>query len=351
MPTYSEIGADLGNVQPDDSLNWLAANIRKMLAEMERHTGRPVVLYEANHRTVSASHGVQMREKDLEYFMDVLRGLKSDSLDLIVNSWGGSPDAADMIGSYLRQKFKSIRSIVPVEAMSAATMLVCGSERIVMGKHSFLGPIDLQMTFVTPDGPRHCAAEDVLDQYGKVRSDFKEDMRAFWEGPGARYWPDALIRCENALSYGREVAQRGLQEAMFREESDAEARAKAIASDLADHQKHRAHARRLSRAYLRDLGMKVEDLEADDRLQDLVLTIHHLSSHWFEGLPFVAKLMQSSQGRVAFELDESVYAGDAKASGKLRRILHRLAVPAPDGEKHLGPPPSRRAKGKKVSTP
>jgi membrane-bound ClpP family serine protease len=335
MPTYSEIGASLGQLQPDEHLVWLSRNLRQKLHQMEQHTKRPVVVYEANHRIPATSQNAQMAEKDLEFFMDVLKGLKSENLDLILNSWGGSPDAADMIGSYLRQKFNFIRVFVPVEAMSAATMLACGASTIVMGKHSFLGPIDLQMRFQTADGPRFCAAQDVLDQYAKMRDDFIDQAHGFWEGPGSRYWPDAIIRCENALSYGREVAERGLLEVMFRGEKEAKGQAKKIAADLADHQKHRAHQRRLSRTYLRQLGMKIEHLEDDQALQDLVLTIHHLCSHWFETFSGVAKMLQSSQGRVAFDLDESLYDSSMPhgAQKKIHRLLHQLAESAmPDSE-------------------
>lgn len=296
----------------------------RSLGADEAYTKRPVVVYEGNHRVLDASFSATMAEKDLEFFMDVLRGLSSDKLDLILSSYGGSPDAADMIGSYLRQKFTSIRVFVPLEAMSAATMLACGANSIVMGRHSFLGPIDLQMRFATADGPRVCAAQDVLDQYGTTRADFGTDMRSFWDGPGSRYWPDTVVRCENALKYGREVAERGLAEVMFRDEEDGAQKAQQIAADLADHQKHRAHQRRLSRTYLRDLGMKIEYLEDDDDLQDLVLTIHHLCSHWFEHFPVIAKTVQSSRGRVAFDLDVSSI-GDAVPQNVRLRIYQLLS--------------------------
>ncbi|MGB1014345.1 MAG: SDH family Clp fold serine proteinase [Nannocystaceae bacterium] len=320
MPTYSEIGAHLGKLSKEEHFPFLAERLRLSLRTMEASTKRPVVLYAANHRR-GGSQNTQVAEKDLEFFMDVLRGLKGEKLDLILNSHGGSPDAADMISTYLRQKFEDIRVYVPVEAMSAATMIACGATSVVMGKHSFLGPIDLQLPFRTSDGVRYCAAQDVLDQFKKVRGDFKKDSKRFWTGPGAEYWPDTLVRCENALSYGKEVAERGLEQVMFRGDPKAKEHAKKIAADLADHQKHRAHGRRLSRTYLRQLGMKIADLEGDDSEQDLVLTIHHLSSHWFEVFPAASKIIQSSHGRVAFDLD----LPDGRDRHEMHLQLHRIA--------------------------
>ncbi len=322
MPTYSEIGAQFTHLPVGDNIVWLSNQLRDQLRKMEALTERPVVVYEANHRAGQARTS-QMSERDLESFMDVLKGLKGDSLDLILNSWGGSPDAADMIGSYLRQKFTSIHVYVPLEAMSAATMLACGASEIIMGKHSFLGPIDLQMQFMTPDGPKFCAAQDVLDQFYKIKSDFTENPQAFWDGPGARYYPDTIIRCENALSYGQEVAERGLQEGMFRGEDKAAELATKIAADLANHQKHRAHARRLSRTYLEGLGMKIRHLEEDQQLQNQVLTIHHFCSHWFETLGSVSKTLQSSQGRFAFDIDEA-RCSDVESAQNMHILLDKL---------------------------
>ena len=63
MPTYSEIGAELANVPSQEHLLWLSLNLRKMLAEMEQATKRPVVMYEANHRVRHVAQAAQMAEK------------------------------------------------------------------------------------------------------------------------------------------------------------------------------------------------------------------------------------------------------------------------------------------------
>lgn len=346
MPSYSEIAAEMVSQEQGTSLVlWLRSKLAAELERMAAKTERTVVLYEANHRGPRTAQAAGMSEKDLEFFMDVLKGVPAGGVDIILNSWGGSPDAADMLGAYLRQKFTSIRIFVPVEAMSAATMLACGSNSIVMGKHSFLGPIDLQMPFKTTDGHQYCAAQDVLDQYELMRDDLKQDVAAFWTGPGARYWPDTVIRCKNALSYGCEVAQRGLEEVMFRDLPNAKQLAHDVAADLGNHQKHRAHARRLSRTYLKSLGMIVTDLEEDHELQDIVLTIHHLSSHFFESLPPVAKLVQSSFGRFAFDLEDNS-TQPAGMDHKVIRILREVFQTADGLGNETGPdePPARKGR-------
>ncbi|MFQ5800046.1 MAG: hypothetical protein ACE5H0_15320 [Bacteroidota bacterium] len=73
----------------------------------------------------------------------------------------------------MRSKFDDIRVIVPQGAMSAATMLTCSANRIVMGKHSFLGPIDPQIILQTPLGNQAVPAHAILDQFRKAQEECK----------------------------------------------------------------------------------------------------------------------------------------------------------------------------------
>ena len=85
-------------------------------------------------------------DEDMHALMEVSAGLHGLDLDLILHSPGGAPVAAEAIVSYLRSRFSHIRVIVPQLAMSAATMIACAADKIMMGKHSFLGPTDLSLS-------------------------------------------------------------------------------------------------------------------------------------------------------------------------------------------------------------
>jgi len=76
--------------------------------------------------------------------MEAIHGLKGNKLDLILHTGGRSAEATDAIVTYLRQKFNHIRIIIPQAAMSAGTMFALSADEIVMGRHSFIGPIDPQ---------------------------------------------------------------------------------------------------------------------------------------------------------------------------------------------------------------
>jgi ATP-dependent protease ClpP protease subunit len=112
---------------------------REYLAKLHQATGRNIILY-AMKPPLGA-----IWVDDLQGFMAAQHELKGDQLDLIVHSTGGSSEAAEQIVSYLRQKYKHIRVIVPLYAMSAATMIACAADEILMGRQSALGPIDPQL--------------------------------------------------------------------------------------------------------------------------------------------------------------------------------------------------------------
>lgn len=116
---------------------------RKYLAALYKLTKRPVIVYSSGWLDRDAgSSSFNIVLGDMQGFMNACAGVSERELDLILNSPGGSPDAAESILSYLRERFDHIRVIVPLAAMSAATMIALGADEIVMGTHSQLGPID-----------------------------------------------------------------------------------------------------------------------------------------------------------------------------------------------------------------
>lgn len=69
-----------------------------------------------------------------------------NNVDIIVDSFGGDADSAYHIAKILNTHFSgTITYIVPRYAKSAATLLVCGGNKIVLGETSELGPLDPQI--------------------------------------------------------------------------------------------------------------------------------------------------------------------------------------------------------------
>lgn len=62
---------------------------------------------------------------------------------------------------------------------------------------------------------------------------------------------------------------------MFSGDGDAESKADLIVAELGSHAVTKSHARHISMRKADDIGINVTSLEADQDLQDAVLTVHH----------------------------------------------------------------------------
>jgi hypothetical protein len=76
---------------------------------------------------------------------DELAGRSFDELDLVIHSGGGSAHAAYQAMTLMRLHAKTIYGCVPFWAKSAATLLCIGADRIILGEHAELGPLDVQI--------------------------------------------------------------------------------------------------------------------------------------------------------------------------------------------------------------
>lgn len=139
MPDWSNILKEVQATRRPDGLDLVR---RKYLIELHEHTKRATILYATKWTQPAANVNpamVVINDEDVQALMTVVNGIPDTKLDLIIHSPGGSIEAAEALVTYLRSKFEHIRVIVPQQAMSAATMIACAADEIVLGKHSFLG--------------------------------------------------------------------------------------------------------------------------------------------------------------------------------------------------------------------
>ena len=235
--------------------------------------------------------------------MEVSNGIVGPSLDLILHSPGGSPQATEAIVSYLRSRFSNIRVIVPQLAMSAATLLACSANEIVLGKHSSLGPTDPQIIIQTPLGKRPVAAQAVLDQFDKAVQECIDPAKlAAWLPMLQQYGPDLLILCESALDMTKELAKTWLKSYMFQDQKDSQDKAAEISNWLSNHQEFKSHSRHINRDQIKEKGFIVNQLESDQKFQDLILSVYHSTTHTFTGTRSL-KIVENHLGKAFIKLD------------------------------------------------
>ena len=299
MPIWSEILTELGSTQEQGNPPDFDSVRRKYLAEMHRHTGRNIILYASGwlQKPDVPPAPVSISDEDMQALMEVSQGLAGDQLDLILHSPGGSPEAAEAIVSYLRQRFTHIRVIVPQLAMSAATMISCAANEIVLGKHSFLGPTDPQLLLQTSLGIRAVPAQAVLDQFDRATRECADPAKlSAWLPMLGQYGPDLLVQCELALAMSKELVKTWLESYMFEELDDCVERAQSVSDWLAGHDNFKSHSRHIPRDEAEKRGLAIYRLESDEALQDLALSVFHATTHTFSGTPAV-KIVESHTGR------------------------------------------------------
>jgi hypothetical protein len=243
--------------------------------------------------------GTEVNDNDKNGFMTVIHNIDKDrGLDLILHTPGGEVAATESLIDYLRAMFgHDIRAIVPQLALSAGTMIACACDKIIMGKHSSLGPIDPQYRGT----PAHGIREEFERAYSEIqKSDGTVDQGkiAIWQPILAKYPPTFIGECEKAIEWSTEIVSECLKNGMFRTDSDADQKISKVIGELGDHSLTKSHSRHLSAKRCKEIGLNIVDLEDDQELQEKVLSVHHACIHTLSATN-AFKLIEN-QNEVAF---------------------------------------------------
>jgi ATP-dependent protease ClpP protease subunit len=296
MPTKNEIAEQIQRqkILVQDDVR------RRYLKELSEHTSRDTIIYASSFTTRKLLNVpgvlVSIMPEDIQGFMSALHGLSGKKLDLILHSPGGSLEVADQLVQYLRAKYEHIRAIVPQNAMSAATMIACACDEIVMGKHSALGPIDPQITFQSNQGHFTAPAQSILDDFAEAKEEVLKDPRTapLWITKLQSY-PQGFLRiCHDTIQLSKDKVTEWLDAYMFRNEP--EKRGRAIADWLGDARIHKTHGRPIMSKTAKEKGLKVVDIESDQDLQEKVLSVFHATNVTFE-TTHCMKLIENQNGK------------------------------------------------------
>jgi hypothetical protein len=259
---------------------------RKYFGELYNHTKRETILYATNwtqQKNISPNL-VSISEEDILAFMEAASDLPGKNLDLIIHSPGGAIEPTEHIIRYLRNQFENIRVIIPFGAMSAATILSCCADEILMGKQSFLGPTDPQFILSVAGTLQSVPAQAIMDQFQQAKTECAKDKSNFnvWLPILQQYGPALLKQCENSIELSKSVVGEQLEKNMFKSERDPKSIAKKIASELSNHANFKTHGRHITREKARSYGLKIKNLEDDKKLNDCVMGIFYASSILFD---------------------------------------------------------------------
>jgi hypothetical protein len=198
---------------------------------------------------------------DFEDFYTLIDMLEDEEpkcdLDLIVFSFGGSGEAGFRIGHTFhewaaKQKLR-FRVIIPLYAMSAATIITLGADEVVMGLSSQIGPIDPQIP--------------MSDRFGRTR--YVPALALF---DGLKLVSEYIEKIDNMQSILEEIIRKehlslvdlGLKERM-RESGKQYAEILLTGGMIPDQTKARACADILT-DYFKYHGHPIDGYEAESRL-------------------------------------------------------------------------------------
>lgn len=270
MPTWDEIMNEIGSAS-----NILDVTRRKYISALSKKTGRNTIMYYSGflQKPTLVHQGVDfsINDNDKNGFMTVIKGLdRNKGLDLVLHTPGGNVASTESIVNYLKSIFgNDIRAIVPQIAMSAGTMISCACKCIVMGKQSNLGPIDPQL------GP--IPAHGLIGEFNQIMKSVKEDPQSIivWREILSKYNPTLIGECEKAIKWAETMVSDWLKENMFSDADDKDSIVENIIKELGSHDMTLSHGRHLHSNFLQKIGLKIDMMEEDQVLQDLILSVHH----------------------------------------------------------------------------
>lgn len=262
---------------------------KETFLRIEAITGRPLICYVAKTANVAPNLPTSIEDSDLIGFTDLVHSVAGSNVDVLIESNGGSAEAAERIVRLLRERFSSLQFIIPGNAYSAATLICFSGDSLVMSSTGTLGPIDPQINGIPARAYRR-AFETLEERLAK-------------EGPKAltayvpliqKYDLHVLEICKSAEALSKELAETWLSEYMLKCAKD-DVRVKKIVDHFSDYDEHKSHGRSIGRKQARALEIQIEEPEKTAGLDDLIRSLHNQYNFWFDKTPFV-KMFEDARG-------------------------------------------------------
>jgi hypothetical protein len=223
------------------------------------------------------------------------------TLDLMMNSPGGSPTSAEKIVLTCRAYADSFRVIVPQSAMSAATMVAMGADTILMTATSELGPIDPQMLQSLPNGQQILRpAKSFIDAYLDL---VNETQAAIKRGEPTHAYIELLKRidppwvqvCLKARDLARKIGIDFLSQWMLHDR-DADHIKEVVDRFLAEGEEG-SHGRAIRLGKAKSFGLeKVELIETGGDLWQAIWELHERSHRYVQSRGLAKYLVVRSGG-------------------------------------------------------
>lgn len=270
---------------------------RGLVDKVERLTKRNLVCYFGNPH----HPGGALQDHDPDLLDNVLRSIDltkyGGRLDLMIQSPGGFPYAAAKVVHVCRTLGTEFRAIVLNRAMSAATLLCLGADRLIMADTASLGPIDPQMSLASSRGQRLVPASVVIDGFKHMIAAAQQAIAAKQPADPFLHVLDSLevtavFESIKAIEATKKIAEEILRDGLL---SSNEAQIPEIVERLLTEGEKELHGKHLFPDDLQTIGLPVIVLDQDSRehipLRELLVRIDR-----YVGARGLAKYIVTRQG-------------------------------------------------------
>lgn len=246
----------------------------KALAELRGDSCYYPLLLDATHTTIM--HGL------VDTVFSDLRAKYGDGCDrmlVVVSSGGGNIDEAyNLALLFRRYGSERLTFVVPRWAKSAATLLVCAGDEVLMGPIAELGPLDPQITETNPLDNRHerFSPLHIKSTLDLINSQYNEGNKQLADALMARLqFPLTLGSYRKSLDLGKEYLSRLLKSRML---ADHQEQVDRIANHFVEG--YADHSACINSEEVSDLGLVANELTGDEL--DLAWDIHLLEDRKHE---------------------------------------------------------------------
>lgn len=288
------------------SPNELMSELTNLVDMYNSVTGRYLYIYVV----AMAKHlpGLSMEQDDFYIIRDMLKdNVGTSEIDVYIETPGGNGVTAEEIARFLHSKFDKVNFVISGEAKSAGTILALSGNNIYMTETGSLGPIDAQIHI----GRSVVSAYDYMEW---INAKMEEANKIGKLNPVdatmvAQITPGEIQLVNHSLEYAKDLVKEWLYSYKFNDWTETATnktkvtkalkhqRANEIADEFANHSRWRTHGRSLKISDIEAIGLKVNDLDKNKEVADIVYRIQFVCKLLLETTS-IYKLFFDANGKI-----------------------------------------------------
>ena len=260
----------------------LKNELKRLIKQYNKYTGRNLFIYASDFNKQKQGIDVSLMQDDFYTIQDILRESNKQTIDIYLETPGGSGETAEEIARFLHKKFDIVNFVIVGEAKSAGTILALSGDNLYMSETGSLGPIDAQVKI----GRSIVSAYDYKAWIDEKKNEAKRNGRldAFDATVIAQISPGEINGVVNSLKFAQDLVAGWLEKYKFKNWTETETshtpvtqemkrkRAEEVSESLCNHMNWRSHGRSLKIDDLISV-LKIERVDDDSQLANILYRI------------------------------------------------------------------------------